>query len=111
MKSLIMKEAWAIAKRAVKFKGGKAKEWLAWALVRAWEKAKNGELTQNVENTSKPILKGSMTDKQEGFISSLLFKKVGKYETSTLIQAFRSGVRENISKSQASQLIEYLISC
>lgn len=111
MRSLVMKEAWAIAQRSANLFGGKKSEWLAYGLVRAWKKAKEGKLVQASAQESKPILRGTMTSKQENFISSLLRKKEGKYEEDTLIKAFKTNVRDNISKAQASRLIEMLLNC
>ena len=51
MKSLIMKEAWVKAKRAANLQGGTAKEWMAWALVRAWKDAKEGKLVEQPQTT------------------------------------------------------------
>ncbi len=109
MKSLVMKEAWVMAKRAANLQGGTSKEWLAWALTRAWKKAKEGKLveeTQVVE--SAPVLKGGMTEKQENFIASLLRKKVSN---NPIAQAFAiSSLRSTITKQQASELISELLS-
>lgn len=106
-----MKEAWVKARRASRLHGGSAKEWIGWALVRAWKDYKAGKLNKVEKKEFKPVLRGRMTDKQESFIESLLRKKEGKYEEDTLIKAFKANVRDNISKQQASNLISYLLAC
>lgn len=109
MKALVMKEAWVIAKRAARLHGGLAKEWIGFGLVRAWKKAKNGQLVQETKIESKPVLRGMMTEKQERFIASLIAR--GKYTTNPLLQAFNiSSLRSRITKQQASELINDLLS-
>ena len=52
-----------------------------------------------------------MTEKQQGFINSLINKKEisGELLSNTLFQGFRNEM--NLNKLQASQLIEMLLSC
>lgn len=108
MKVLVMKEAWVIAKRAARLHGGTAKEWIAFGLTKAWQKAKAGKLVEVVKEEVKPMLRGMMTEKQERFIASLIAR--GKYTTNPLLQAFNiSSLRSSISKQQASQLIGELL--
>lgn len=108
MKALVMKEAWEIAKRAARLHGGTAKEWIAFGLTKAWQKAKAGKLVEVVKEEVKPMLRGMMTEKQERFIASLIAR--GKYTTNPLLQAFQiSSLRSRITKQQASQLIGELL--
>ena len=109
MKALVMKEAWVMAKRAANLKGGTAREWMAWALTRAWAKAKQGKLVEETQTAeSKPVLRGGMTEKQENFIASLLRKKT---TDNPVAQAFQiSSLRNTITKQQASDLISELLS-
>lgn len=107
MRSLVMKNAWMRAKRAARLKGGTAKEWISWALVRAWKSYKEGNLTEQVQE-AKPLLKGGMTEKQERFIASLLRKK---HTDNPVAKAFNiSSLRRTITKQQASDLISELLS-
>lgn len=109
MKALVMKEAWEIAKRAAYLHGGTAKEWIAFGLTKAWQKAKAGKLVDVVKEEVKPMLRGMMTEKQERFIASLIAR--GKYTTNPLLQAFNiSSLRSRITKQQASELINDLLS-
>lgn len=106
MKSVIMKEAWVKAKRAVSFKGGKAIEWMAWAMVRAWADFKAGKLNEQKAEYVRS-LRGMMTEKQENFIASLLRKK---HTDNPVAQAFNvSSLRGSITKQQASNLIDELL--
>lgn len=118
MKKKLMIVAWGIAKRSSKIHGGTAKEWFAYALTKAWKFAKEGILGEKYyaeivakKEEVKPVLRGSMTNKQERFIEYLLSKKRGKYEETNLIEAFKVNVRDNITKAQASKLIDYLLAC
>lgn len=108
MKALVMKEAWVIAKRAARLHGGTAKEWIAFGLTKAWQKAKSGKLVEVVKEEVKTTLRGMMTEKQERFIASLIAR--GKYTTNPLLQAFNiSSLRSRITKQQASELISELL--
>ena len=108
MRKMVMKDAWMRARRAANLEGGKASEWIAWALVRAWEAYKSGKLTKKAEEV-KPVLRGWMTEKQERFIASLLAQ--GKYTDNPIVKAFNvSSLRRRITKQQASDLISELLS-
>ena len=108
MKALVMKEAWVIAKRAARLHGGTAKEWIAFGLTKAWQKAKASKLVEVVKEEVKPMLRGMMTEKQERFIASLI--RQGKHSTNPVFQAFNiSSLRSRITKQQASILIEDLL--
>lgn len=66
-KSVIMKNAWTIAKEAVNKFGGKAVEYFAQALKQAWSLAKSLNGTKKYNN-----LKGTITPAQDRYITSLM---------------------------------------
>lgn len=68
-KSVIMKNAWTIAKQGAEKFGGKAVEYISEALKQAWEIAKRFNQKKNFESKN---LKGSMTSKQDWFITKLM---------------------------------------
>lgn len=110
-KSQLMKKAWQFAKGIAEKLGiGKAVDYIAEGLRRAWALFKN-ELNlkkRKTEFVQTAPLKGMMTEKQERFIASLIAR--GKYTTNPLLQAFNiSSLRSRITKQQASQLIGELL--
>src|SRR5690625_1248477 len=108
MRKLVMENAWMNARRAARLRGGKASEWIGWALVRAWKAYKEGKLSEQVQEVNSR-LRGRMTEKQERFIASLLAQ--GKYTDNPVAKAFNiSSLRRRISKQQASDLISDLLS-
>jgi len=109
-KSQLMKKAWQFAKGiAEKLGVGKASEYIAEGLRRAWALF-GSQLRKTHKETfaQTTSLKGMMTEKQERFIASLIAR--GKYTTNPLLQAFNiSSLRSRITKQQASQLIGELL--
>lgn len=113
-RSQLMKEAWKFARGIAKKLGkGEAYQYIAEGLRRAWAfygkqvitKNKNVEKKKDFSNV---VLRGRMTEKQERFIEKLLRSKTSD---NPIAQAFKiSSLRRTISKRQASQLIEELLS-
>ncbi|UTG99312.1 hypothetical protein [Macrococcoides canis] len=66
-KSVVMKNAWTIAKQGAKKFGGKAVEYIGLALKQAWNLAKQLSGKKQYNN-----LKGFITPAQERFIVSLM---------------------------------------
>lgn len=110
-KSQLMKKAWQFAKGiAEKLGVGKASEYIAEGLRRAWALfGSQLRKTRKEPFVQTAPLKGMMTEKQESFIASLIAR--GKYvENNTVLQAFQiSSLRSRITKQQASELISELL--
>lgn len=111
-RSQLMKEAWKFARGIAKKLGkGEAYQYIAEGLRRAWAFYGKQVITKNVEKKkdfSNVVLRGRMTEKQERFIEKLLRTKTSN---NPIAQAFKiSSLRRTITKRQASQLIEELLS-
>jgi len=110
-KSQLMKKAWQFAKGiAEKLGVGKASEYIAEGLRRAWALF-GSQLRKTHKETfaQTTSLKGMMTEKQERFIASLI--RQGKYvANNSVLGAFQiSSLRSRITKQQASDLISELL--
>lgn len=107
-KSNLMKQAWKFANGIAKKLGiGKASDYIAEGLRRAWKIYGAQLIVKKKEYVQNVPLKGRMTEKQESFIASLLRRKS---TDNPIARAFNvSSLRSTITKQQASDLISELL--
>jgi len=108
-KSVIMKNAWKIAKKAAEKFGGKSIEYISGALKEAWEIAKKYMKPQAFDSKN---LKGGMTSKQNWFIDKLMTELDNMGIDPLQIDGVRDVLQDGIymtTKSFASEVINNLL--
>lgn len=115
-KSVIMKNAWTIAKEGATKFGGKVVEYFAEALKEAWKLAKEFAAQKKAKQQAKKVdadkLQGMMTSKQEWFITKLGKELEGMGIDPLTVEGFAEAIEGGIyatTKREASLTIEALL--
>ena len=114
-KSVLMKNAWTLAKEGAAKFGGKAVEYFAEALKEAWAIKREFDAQKKARAQAKKVsadqLKGRMTDKQRNFIFKLANEIEAKGIDPFSVCGFVDccGDSYMVSKKIASETIEALL--